>query len=239
MISFTPVRQSEDILALHLESLDRQGLGEQWFYDDNDTPSDLLLSRTTLDKVPGLPAARGYERNEQTHRWESVAIARVAAIKNHAIDTFLKTDSDHLFLIDSDVIPEPGTVEHLLEADQPIISSVFWTRWQPDAEEMPNVWDIHNYGFVGSWERFRRRGHHVVGGLGACTLIHRSVFESGVRFDAVAGVNFHGEDRHFCIRASARDIPLTACTHMDVKHIYRESDLEPTRAWWIGGFANG
>ena len=124
VVTFTPVRQTPPVLDLFLDRLVRQG-HESWFYDDNDNAeSTLLLQDFTLLEPVDLPSD-GYERADKTHVWPAGAVGRVAAIKNHAIDQFLKTDATHLFLVDSDVILLPGTVDHLLELDVPVVSSVY------------------------------------------------------------------------------------------------------------------
>lgn len=70
-----------------------------------------------------------------------------------------------------------------------------------------------------------------MGGLGACTLIRRSVLEAGVNFDRIPNVSFWGEDRHFCIRAQAYGFQLFVDTHYPAYHIYRLSDLPGAAAY--------
>ena len=226
VVSFTPVRQSDEILEVHLASLDAQGLDDQWFYDDNDSPSVLLEDRNVAPKVDGLPDRDGYVRGEIEHVWKAGTVARVAAIKNRALAAFYHSDHEWIFLIDSDVLIPPGFVDHLLEADAPIIGGVYWSDWGDG--DRPNVWDFHPY-VIEDLDRFRKPSHHLVGGLGACTLIHKSVIEAGVNFNPVRGIRYAGEDRHFCIRASAADIPLIACTHYDIFHVYHDYQIEEAR----------
>jgi len=229
VISFTPVRQSDDILELHLAGLAAQPFADSWFYDDNDEPSPLLADRQVFPTIDDLPPRGSYERGEVDHDWPTTAVARIAAIKNSALGTFLASPYEWIFLIDSDVLIPPGLIEHLLEIRTPIVSAVYWTDWGDGPH--PNVWDYHPYKVAGRWEKYREPGDYIVGGLGACTLLHRSVVEVGVNFNPVRGITFAGEDRHFCIRASAADIPLIACSHFDVFHIYHDHQLEEARRW--------
>lgn len=231
VVTFTPVRQTPPVLDLFLDRLMRQGY-ESWFYDDNvNAESTRLLQDLTLLEPIDLPSG-GYERADTTHLWPGGAVQRVAAIKNHAIDLFLKTDATHLFLIDSDVILLPGTINHLLNLDVPVVSSVYWSRWQMDKPWMPNVWDAGHYEFrtVESLTRLAVPGHYEVGGLGACTLIERSVLEK-VRFDPVPNFPMRGEDRWFCMRAGVLDVPLLADTCLTPWHVYRDADLETGCLW--------
>jgi hypothetical protein len=235
VVSFTPVRVDPETLAAHMEGMGWQGI-ESWFYDDNTDPesSRLLAGRTVLPRLEGLPSGLGYLRGADTHVWSAASVARVAAIKNDAIRRFLASDCDYLLLVDADLVLRPGTVAHMVDADLPILCQVFWTRWKADgSEQSPNCWDYHPTGYFDrrSFDRLHEPGHYQVGGLGACTLVRRDVLEAGVSFAPVVGVDYFGEDRHFCVRAAARDIPLTVCTHLAPYHVYRERDLIGLTRW--------
>lgn len=232
VITFTPVRQKPDVLKLFLKRLDEQGC-ESWFYDDNDDEkSSLLLQDWTVLPPTDIPSTTDYRRGVISHTWTGNACERVARIKNYAIDQFLKTDASHLFLVDSDVILLPGTVDHLLSLEVPVVSSVYWSRWQPTQPYMPNVWDTGHYDFRSgeSLTRLAGRGHFEVGGLGACTLIERSVLEE-VRFDPVPNFPMWGEDRWFSMRAGVLGVPLLADGCLTPWHVYRDTDLETGRLW--------
>ena len=248
MISFTPVKAEPDILELHLASLDEQGVDGHLFYDDNTDPvssemlADWVAERphaSILPVVEDLPTADGYQGtdSDNKHMWSGSAVARVATIKNLAIRSFLKTDSRHLIFIDADVVPAPVSMLHLVDTGFPIVSGVYWTRWYDPEDGIdgfgPNVWDEHPIKYHLPMKRFTQPGHYEVGGLGAFTAIQREVLETGfVNFNHITGVGYFGEDRHFCIRAAVFGIPLVACTHIVASHVYRQSDIEPTRKWW-------
>ncbi len=101
---------------------------------------------------------------------------------------------------------------------------------------MPNVWYFHHYGFHGpeSILRFRDPGEYAVGGLGAVTLIHRHAAELA-SYDPILGSPFQGEDRHFCLRASAMGFELWADTYYPPFHVYRPEQLEEAKAWRQAG----
>lgn len=242
-ISFTPVKVEPSILDLHLRSLELQGVNGHLFYDDNDNvkSSEMLHAwcdgrenAVVLPKIDTLPPAEGYERKQDTHDWSQSAVERVSMIKNHAIAAFLSIKADYLVLIDADVVPAPVSMLHMTESELPILCGIYWTKWFERKDfTTPNVWDTHPTKFVEPSERFLEPGHYEVGGLGAFTAIHRDVLATGlVNFHAVPGVGYFGEDRHFCIRAAVLGFPLTACSHVHVRHVYRPSDIEPTRDWW-------
>lgn len=246
IVSFTPVKTEPDILELHLASLGEQCVDGHIFYDDNDDPvsSEMLAdwaaereNASILPTLDDLPSAGGYDTSGDKHEWSWSSVSRVATIKNAAIAAFLQTDAEHLVFIDADVVPAPVSMLHLVDVDLPIVCGVYWTRWYDEGSGLegygPNVWDQHPTKYLHPMKRFLEPGHYEVGGLGAFTAVKREVLEPGfVNFNAVQGVGYFGEDRHFCIRAAVFGIPLVACTHVVASHVYRPSDIEPTRKWW-------
>lgn len=128
---------------------------------------------------------------------------------------------------------------------------IFWTKWEPDFPELPQVWLSDQYNLYRSsrgeilpQEEILQRVHlfintlktpgiYPVGGLGACTLISKKALNSGVNFAEIYNISFVGEDRHFCIRAAALGFQLFVDTNYPAYHIYRLSDLEGVEAYNI------
>jgi hypothetical protein len=232
IIAFSPIRQSPSILNLFLEQLRMQSV-DVWVYDDNEPggeSSALLDDATVLPRIDLPPT--DYGKNEFGHFWSKRAFARVAAIKQYGIDSFLESDATHLFLVDSDVILQPGTVDHLVELDLPVVAAVFWSQWQDERPWMPNVWEWPPYAFSSpQWlEHLRWPGHVEVGGLGACTLIARSVLEQ-VRIEPTPATEELGEDRWFAARCTEAGIPMTACTCVTPFHVYHPRQLVDAEGW--------
>ena len=243
VILFSPVRQDFGTLNLALGShVGLTGVAERWYYDDNDSPDSAdLLARAGGRILNPIEAEKpAYDTTGETHAWNSQLVSRIARIRNHAIEEFLKTDADALFIVDSDIIPHPGLVDHLASLDLPIVSEVFWSKWRPQEPWMPNVWDGHPYLFSSPESitrlRLRHAGPVEVGGLGACTLIRREVFKRGVRYEPVEGLrHIWGEDRWFAIRAASNGFPLYADTLLPPFHVYRREQLEEARTWFECG----
>lgn len=199
-----------------------------WVYDDNvDPESSRLLRESGARILPALPNLNpsAYRRGEDTHKWDVPTFHRVAKIKNAAIEAFSRSSSaEHLFLIDSDVLIRPGTIDHLRAADLPIIASVYWTAWFPHKGRGPNM-------FGSPPEPLTVPGHHEVKGLGACTLIERKVLRKA-RFDPVPRLGREGEDRWFCYLARKAGYRLVMCAgHFEPFHVYRDSEIPAGRRW--------
>jgi GT2 family glycosyltransferase len=188
------------------------------------------------DHVPDFDGAEG-------HVWNKANIGKVAAMRNAGIEAFLATDAEYLFIVDADLILHPKLVEHLVSLNKDIVSEVFWTVWPSDGAEglhAPNVWDYQPYSHksVESITEMREPMTKRVGGLGACTLIHRRVLENpNMRFDPVPSLMLEGEDRWFCVRAEANGFELWADTHYPPFHVYRREQLDEARIWFAQGSA--
>lgn len=258
----SPIRQHPEILKEFLESLDNLNKNTYklsfCFVDDNDDP----VSKKMLEKFsenhsqecillsPEIPvSSSNYIRTESTHQWTEELIWKVAAFKDRIIQYAKKNDYDYLFLIDSDLVLHPNTLEKLLEGNKGILCNIFWTSWQPGTMEMPQVWLQDTYNFFekqGNKNKskeeetqesrdfmamLRKPGIYEVGGLGACTLIDRNTLLKGVSFKKIKNISFWGEDRHFCVRAAALGIPLYVDTHYPAYHIYRLSAMNGVEAF--------
>lgn len=250
----SPIRQSPAILSLFLKSLEelyKDNLQVDYcFVDDNvDEQSTEILydfqkrnGNVTILKAD--KTKEQYVKNEITHIWSESLIDKVANLKNKIIQEMLDKNYDYMFFIDSDLILNQETLTHLVKQDKDILSEIFWTKWNPqDTVDLPQVWLQDSYNLyklapneaptnelvtqkvLNFIRMLRQPGVYEVGGLGALTLIKRTVFEAGVNFSTIHNVSFKGEDRHFCIRAVVHGFKLHVDTHYPAYHIYRESDL--------------
>jgi len=258
----SPIRQKPAILQEFLESLHRAKKisfsMDYFFINDNDQPASTELLQdfaqnqegncflVTPDSIETSPA---FICDKNKHYWNEALIWKVAHFKDRMIQYALDKDYDYLFLIDSDLVLHPETIEQLLSAKKEIISNVFWTCWYPGTPFLPQVWLSDEYiqyqvqrgealsptEITERQEAFlkmlKKPGTYEVGGLGACTLLSRSALEKGVSFQKIKNLTFWGEDRHFCIRAAALGIKLFVDTHYPAYHIYRESYLEGVDAF--------
>ncbi|WFR64585.1 hypothetical protein P9222_10920 [Paenibacillus amylolyticus] len=257
----SPVRQTTPVLREFLDSLhalERTTVKTDYlFVDDNvEEAASNILREFVLqhegtviqadEQGSGNPDNKGvYTKDEGGHYWQGEQIWRVAGLKNRILQYARDKDYDAVFLIDSDLVLHPRTLEQLVSSGKDIVSNIFWTRWQPDAREMPQVWLQDEYALyrrggktldgtevedegtqtTAFLNQLRIPGCYEVGGLGACTLIRKNVLAAGVSYDQIPNVSFWGEDRHFCIRAQALGFCLFVDTHYPAYHIYRLSEL--------------
>lgn len=250
----SPIRQNPAILAEFLQSLKEQNQStytlDYYFIDDNvNEESKKLLADFCPDpKVCTIEQAiseckENYVCDDKKHHWKEAIIWKVAGFKDKMIAKAKEENYDYLFLIDSDLVMHPKTIEQLIIADKDILSNIFWTAWDPGTIPMPQVWLTDEYTVVKKGpkenltpEETRKRmneffselrvpGVYKVGGLGACTLLSKNAINKGINFQKIYNVSFWGEDRHFCIRAVALGLDLFVDTHYPAFHIYRDSEL--------------
>ncbi|WP_448163016.1 CDP-glycerol glycerophosphotransferase family protein [Bacillus mobilis] len=249
----SPIKQKERILQeflLSLQELEKDELEINYcFIDDNEEPNSSKLLEKFAGENEKVFLLKGkklgnYQRDENTHHWNENLIWEVAAYKNKIIDIMLKGSYDYLFLVDSDLVLQPQTLQHLVQLNRDIVAEIFWTKWAGDDLELPQVWLYDHYTLyehhreeVLENKEIQRRtmeflnmlkvpGVYEVGGLGACTLFSRYALEKGVDFSRIKNITMWGEDRHLCIRAAALGLKLHVDTHFPAYHIYRLSELD-------------
>ncbi|MEY8001760.1 glycosyltransferase family 2 protein [Clostridium sp. Mt-5] len=250
----SPIRQPCDILVnfiSFLKNMIKKDISINYFFidDNDDANSSNLLKNFSLESKDKVIIEEGdkignYIRTENMHYWKESLIWKIAEYKNRIIDYAKKNHYDYLFLIDSDIMLHPKTLLSLINSNKDIISEIFWTRWQKDSGELPQVWMCDEYSFVTKGrnevltqdefnkkytdfiEKLKKPGIYEVGGLGACTLISKEAIDKGVNFSKIYNLSFWGEDRHFCIRAAALGLKLYVDTTYPAYHIYRKDNLK-------------
>lgn len=172
-----------------------------------------------------------------THQWGETAMRRVGENKNRIFKRAQALQADAVFLADADLILDRTVLASLIAIEKPVACAVYWTHWNRPTTETgayfsgPQVWLNHPYeqegrGYdqAGFRAALLSRGITQVWGQGACTLIDRKVIDGGIDFTPVPGPPgqglMNGEDRHFCMRATAAHIPMHADSWPDIFHIY-------------------
>jgi hypothetical protein len=234
-----------EILGPHLDTVRWQAIPPGWTVDtlylvDPEAPAasrELLTEKEISWRPAGAkPEDASYEVREETHIWSLPTFYWLAEQKQHILDHARDLGYDALLLVDSDLLLDFRAIASLIHADKPIVSGVFWTRWQPDAPELPQVWLQHPYGFSGLGKidhqflsELRSNQLVEVVGLGAFTLIHSSAFPFIDFLPLIEGLPsegmWQGEDRHFCVRANRAHVPLWADAWPRIFHVYRPSDI--------------
>lgn len=241
------VRQHPSVLAACLRTLQWQDAHEAheidyFFVDDNDDEASSALLVEHPRSVIVAAGERGdavYAVEEHTHQWSIPSFYRLAHEKQRILDYARANGYDGVFLVDSDLLLAPDTLRTLIENEKEISSAVFWTQWTPGDAALPQVWQVHPYGFDGAgWttqsflRELEQRQLVRVRGLGACTFIRRSVLDRGAAAftPLLSGLPsegmWQGEDRHFCVRAERAHVEMYADAWPFVWHCYRPSDRE-------------
>ena len=252
-----PVRKRLDVLKAHLGTLEWQDIPARvevkyCFVPDFENPADLALAYLVKwaaehkgELLQGGPSTANDfgDTSLPTHHWTQTAMGRVGANKNLILRYALQNNFDYVWLVDSDLLLDPYVLRSLLDTRRPLVSAVYWTRWDKFAgmKAGPQVWLRHVYepfqsGGIARGQteaEFRQklvsRSLTRVWGLGACTLISRSVIEKGVgfhRFPALpTGGLWDGEDRHFCSWAEYLHVPMYADPWPDIFHVYHDEDV--------------
>lgn len=209
-----------------------------------------LLKQFTPNVIERGNPGGDYGEAQASRSWSPQAWHRCGAYKNEIIQAALNGNYDALWLVDADVLCDPYTLQSLVDCESPIVAGVYWTHWLRPAlgaaqtiHAAPQVWLRPPYYLSGnglSEADFRKllvtRQLVKVGGLGACTLFHRSALAKGVNFTPVPeglpqGPMADGEDRHLCERARRLHLPLLADSWPDIWHCYHPAEYGDAERW--------
>ncbi len=245
-----PIRQKPTILKeflLSLQELEKTSFTfDYYIIDDNSLEESRGILRD-FAKSQGesclLVSVDQIKDVLPPHHWTDALMCKLGDFKDKMIRHASEKNYDYLFLIDSDLVLHPKTVEQLILANKPIVSEIFWTNWEPNIAPLPQVWISDQYNLYERngnenltkeeivrrqqifLDRLKRPGIYEVGGLGACTLISKEALKKGISFSKIKNLGLWGEDRHFCVRAAALKIPLFVDTHCPAYHIFRDECL--------------
>lgn len=242
ILHFSPVRKSNEIVALHFKSLidlkqDDFDLTYSFFDDNIDIRSSEYI-KDFVKSTRSILFEDLIEKNnsEGKERWEKDMYRRITVIKDAVIDFFLKSDYDYLFFTDSDLVLHPQTIEALLKQNKDFCAEIFWTKFSYVPTYAPNCWNQDGYT-VKDLKLFREKGTYKIGFTGACTLLSRKILADNVRFKKVENLNWLGEDKHFCVRASVLGYDAFINTEFPAFHIYEEYLLPEARQFVAASYS--
>lgn len=149
-------------------------------------------------------------------------VSPVALARNKIVETFLKSEASHLFMVDDDTIPPMDVVEKLLAHDKDIVSGV--TPILREGNMMSNVYlDTSGDQLPLDHKLLKAKELFKVEGVGSsCLLIKREVFDKIGKpwFAEVWGQDgtHMSEDIFFCNRAKEEGLevlidPTVVCKH--------------------------
>lgn len=242
ILHFSPVRKENEILELHLkslESLEKFGFQITFsFYDDNtDKLSSSLLKDFKLKNENTISWDFEIKKENEfsTERWYTEAYDRITLIKDAVIDEFVKSDYDFLFLTDADLILHPKTVVNLFEQNKDFISMIFWTNFEGVKTYFPNAWMNINSWFysIDDFLDLKSKKITSVDFTGACTLLSKQIASDGVKFKSIPQLknSYRGEDKFFCIRAGVLGYQPYVSTFYPAFHLYNLNLVSDGKKW--------
>jgi hypothetical protein len=247
ILHFSPVKKQNDIVKLHLRSLSDlkiDGFDCMFsFFDDNDDDlSSIALKEFQANHehtVLFTPEDIGLKKNDekQKERWSLDSYKRITKIKNFAIEYFLKENYDYLFFTDSDLILHPETLNILLKQNKHFCSEIFWTKFNNTPTYAPNGWYSKSHGYTKEdLLMFKENGTYKVDFTGACTLLSKKILLDGVSFKRIPNLDFLGEDKHFCIRASVMNYDIYLNTSYPAFHLFDKNLIHQGNAFIESGY---
>ena len=216
-----PLRQDADVFEEYQKGLDAlevpDGYEVSRFYVVNDCRDIVPFIRDAEYVI--TDTGEDYQKTENDHLWTLELMRKMSDLRNRTIAEMLLGGYDYWLSIDTDIVVDPWTIYHLVQADRDIVSEIFWTQ-APNGRYWCNAWMVDQS--AGMTEEWRKPGLYRVGMTGALTLVKRKVFEAGVSYARIPNIHtaLRGEDRHFCVRAACAGFEMWVDTHCPARHLY-------------------
>jgi hypothetical protein len=242
------IRQRPEILSRFLTALKQLDVTdlevEYFFIDDNDDPFAVKLLRSFVPAQNGKGSLQIVHTCDEylPHVWTGPLLKKVAGFKQQILE-YARQHECHLFLVDSDLILHPATLQQLLATEKEIVAEVYYassalsTDRPPNLALLPPVWvgdphslfHYHGGESLTDAEKYYRRanflaqlscpGLYEVGGVRGCIFISRATLQADVSFQISEYLNLPRPDDYFSIRAGNLAIKLYVDTHFPACHL--------------------
>jgi len=161
--------------------------------------------------------------------WHCTSGYPIDVSRDHLVRKALEDNVDHIFFLDTDVIPPNDVLVHLLAWKLPIVSGLYWTK-----AKLPCAYKLaSDQKHVQPIERqLNQRIIEVDAVGGGCLLIDARLFKQipppWFKWDMFpwAGPNEsvgHSEDVNFCLKAKEHGYPIYLDSAMRCKHLLEGS----------------
>ena len=179
-----PLRQDVDIFEAYQDSLDRLEVPEGFTVDRFFFFffCDEVIPHIRNARIEVTETGEAYEKTHNDHLWTLDLMWKMGELRNRTIREMLDGGYDYWLSVDTDIVLDPWTLYHLLNADKDIVSEIFWTQ-APNGKYWCNAW-MYDQSF-GMPEEWHKPGLYQVGMTGALTLVKRKVFEAGVSYEKI------------------------------------------------------
>lgn len=209
-------------------------------YNDNKEQNAIEYTNSFGQEHNKVTVINNWFENTSTyhkHHWTQESVDRIIYIKNRALEITQEKEYDAIFLVDSDLVLNPNTLQHLVGLQKDFVFEIFWTVFTDQLFAKPNCWDVHSWDYYNAQSilKLKEPGTYQVGAGGACTLLSSRAIKKGVNFSKIKNMPYGGEDRHICTRSEVLGFPIYVDTHYPAFHIYNKGLVEEASKWYVNG----
>lgn len=228
-----PISEDKDVYAAHIAALLNQG--RELYYKGIDNSPEPLSAPLGFADVQWRRETSLGEYKQGRIRFNRERLRKMGEWREEMRIAAVDGGYDYLFMVDSDLVLGPDTLQQLLDANKDYIAGLIWTDLRPGRRhQWPNCWRVddnkNHRGHVASlpeglyrsdydeefMAKLRSGGIYEVGLTGACCLIAKKALPV-VNYSPYQGSI--GDDEWLTISARKAGIPLFI--HADVKIEHR------------------
>ena len=216
-----------------------QGYSLDRFYVVNDCPEIIPYIREgAYIEMDGLG------RQSVPHIWGASLIEKMIKLRNAYIQYAKELNYDYVFVVDTDLVLKPETLQVLLDTGHDIVSEGFWTKFPDDEKSIwyngsqTILWEFdENNTTVNAIKHHMKPGLYPIGMTGACMLVSKAVLDAGVDYSDIPYLfeQSRSEDKNFCIRALVHGFQPYMDTHCPPVHLYDDKEYQKYMKSTYGG----
>jgi hypothetical protein len=219
-----PVSEGADVFSAHVDALLAQGHALDYKGIDG-SPTPLQAPQFGFDHVDWRYEGSSGEYKQRRVRWNGARLRLMGRVRDEMRRAALTGEYDYLFMVDSDMILGPGTLDHMLFHCRDIVAGLVWTKYKAWTKRVwPNVWRIngnkpdtapHVAPDDELLVRINVGGLHQVEVTGGCYLISRHALE---RTSFAPLPDTASEDLCFAKSAKAAGLPIYLDCDVSIEH---------------------
>jgi len=219
-----PIRNRAWILPQYLECLQNfdyphQNIEYCFIINDCSDKTPQILEQFAFEQSVPVRLITANLDSKRSHVRGAYKFSHLAVLRNLLLYSFLNSNCQYLFSIDSDILASPDTLSRLLEHNCDIVSVLVCNGHELGDEAIYNILNRTEDGRFVHLREFPRDSIFRVDCTGAACLIKRRVIEScKVRYSS----NLGAEDIGFCQAAARQGIEIYCDGRIECTHIMNE-----------------
>lgn len=219
----TPVKQNEEIFVEYLNSINRLVVSkdyivDKFFYLYNCPELSKYLEENEYNLL--------YDNDDNNLNNDIKEIYALYQMKTALLKKASQDHYDYLFMVDSNILLHPKTLQLLLNDNKDVVGNIVWTKNQNKIEI--NCKKNEELEIYKNLDQFYIPGIYRIGWISNCILISSKIFNNpNILYYPVPGVGANNDENYgFCLRVTCNfpECGIWIDTRLPARCIYDTKD---------------